>query len=39
MIALFTYDDAGNVVFEETRQGDTVISRAEYIYEPFEVKK
>ena len=29
----------GNVVFEETRQGDTVINRAEYIYEPFEVKK
>ena len=24
---------------EETRQGETVINRAEYIYEPFEVKK
>jgi hypothetical protein len=39
MVSVFTYDDAGNVVFEETRQGDTVINRAEYIYEPFEVKK
>lgn len=39
MVSIFTYDDAGNVVFEETRQGDTVINRAEYIYEPFEVKK
>lgn len=39
MISVFTYDDNGNVVFEETRQGDTVINRAEYIYEPFEVKK
>ena len=39
MVSVFTYDDAGNVVFEETRQGDEVINRAEYIYEPFEVKK
>ncbi len=39
MVSVFTYDDAGNVVFEETRQGDAVINRAEYIYEPFEVKK
>lgn len=39
MVSVFTYDDNGNVVFEETRQGDTVINRAEYIYEPFEVKK
>ncbi len=39
MVSVFTYDDAGNVVFEETRQGETVINRAEYIYEPFEVKK
>ena len=39
MISVFTYDDNGDVVFEETRQGDTVINRAEYIYEPFEVKK
>lgn len=39
MISVFTYDDNGNVVFEETRQGDTVINRSEYIYEPFEVKK
>ena len=39
MVSVFTYDDAGNVVFEETRQGDIVINRAEYIYEPFEVKK
>ena len=39
MISVFTYDDNGNVVFEETRQGETVINRAEYIYEPFEVKK
>lgn len=39
MISVFTYDDNGNVVFEESRQGDTVINRAEYIYEPFEVKK
>ena len=39
MISIFTYDDRGNVVFEETRQGDVVINRAEYIYEPFEVKK
>lgn len=39
MVSVFTYDNAGNVVFEETRQGDTVINRAEYIYEPFEVKK
>ena len=39
MVSVFTYDGNGNVVFEETRQGDTVISRAEYIYEPFEVKK
>ena len=39
MVSVFTYDDADNVVFEETRQGDTVINRAEYIYEPFEVKK
>ena len=33
MISVFTYDDNGNVVFEETRQGETVINRAEYIYE------
>lgn len=39
MVSVFTYDDNGNVVFEETRQGETVINRAEYIYEPFEVKK
>ena len=39
MVSVFTYDDNGNVVFEETRQGDIVINRAEYIYEPFEVKK
>ena len=39
MVSVFTYDDAGNVVFEETRQGDTVINRAEHIYEPFEVKR
>lgn len=39
MVSVFTYDDAGNVVFEETRQGETIINRAEYIYEPFEVKK
>jgi hypothetical protein len=39
MVSVFTYDDSGNVVFEETRQGETVINRAEYIYEPFEVKK
>ena len=39
MVSVFTYDDNGSVVFEETRQGDTVINRAEYIYEPFEVKK
>ena len=39
MVSVFTYDGNGNVVFEETRQGDTVINRAEYIYEPFEVKK
>ena len=39
MVSVFTYDDNGNVVFEETRQGDTVLNRAEYIYEPFEVKK
>ena len=39
MVSVFTYDEAGNVVFEETRQGETVINRAEYIYEPFEVKK
>lgn len=39
MISVFTYDGNGNVVFEETRQGETVINRAEYIYEPFEVKK
>lgn len=39
MVSVFTYDDSGNVVFEETRQDDTVINRAEYIYEPFEVKK
>ena len=39
MVSVFTYDDAGNVVFEETRQGDIVINRAEYIYEPFEVRK
>lgn len=39
MVSVFTYDENGNVVFEETRQGDTVINRAEYIYEPFEVKK
>lgn len=39
MVSVFTYDGTGNVVFEETRQGDTVINRAEYIYEPFEVKK
>lgn len=39
MVSVFTYDENGNVVFEETRQGDTVLNRAEYIYEPFEVKK
>lgn len=39
MVSVFTYDGNGNVVFEETRQGDAVINRAEYIYEPFEVKK
>ena len=39
MVSVFTYDGNGNVVFEETRQGETVINRAEYIYEPFEVKK
>ena len=39
MVSVFTYDDNGNVVFEETRQAETVINRAEYIYEPFEVKK
>lgn len=39
MVSVFTYDGNDNVVFEETRQGDTVINRAEYIYEPFEVKK
>lgn len=39
MVSIFTYDDRGNVVFEETRQGDEVLNRAEYIYEPFEVKK
>ena len=39
MVSIFTYDDQGNVVFEETRQGDMVLNRAEYIYEPFEVKK
>ena len=39
MVSVFTYDGNGNVVFEETRQGDTVLNRAEYIYEPFEVKK
>lgn len=39
MVSVFTYDDLGNVVFEETRQGETVINRAEYIYELFEVKK
>ena len=39
MVSIFTYDDRGNVVFEETRQGDMVLNRAEYIYEPFEVKK
>lgn len=39
MVSVFTYDGNGNVVFEETRQDDTVINRAEYIYEPFEVKK
>ena len=39
MVSVFTYDGNGNVVFEETRQGDIVINRAEYIYEPFEVKK
>lgn len=39
MISVFTYDDSGNVVFEETRQGDTVINRAEHTYEPFEVTK
>ena len=39
MVSVFTYDDNGNVVFEETRQGETAINRAEYIYEPFEVKK
>lgn len=39
MISVITYDDAGNVVFEEKRQDETVIYRAEYIYEPFEVKR
>ena len=39
MVSIFTYDDNGNVVFEESRQGELVINRAEYIYEPFEVKK
>ncbi len=39
MVSVFTYDGNGNVVFEETRQGDTVLNRAEYIYEPFEVKR
>ena len=39
MVSVFTYDGNGNVVFEESRQGDTVLNRAEYIYEPFEVKK
>ena len=39
MVSVFTYDGNGNVVFEETRQDDAVINRAEYIYEPFEVKK
>lgn len=39
MVSVFTYDDQGNVVFEETRQDEIVINRAEYIYEPFEVKK
>lgn len=39
LVTVLTYDDAGNVVFEESRQGDTVINRAEYIYEPFEVKR
>lgn len=39
MITVATYDDAGNVVFEQTRQGDMVISTTEYVYEPFEVNK
>jgi len=39
MVSVFTYNEDGNVVFEETRQDDTVINRAEYIYEPFEVVK
>ena len=39
MISVFTYDDQGNVVFEETSQDGEILNRSEYIYEPFEVKK
>lgn len=39
MVSVFTYDDQGNVVFEETSQSGVILNRSEYIYEPFEVKK
>ena len=39
MVSVFTYDDQGNVVFEETSQSGMILNRSEYIYEPFEVKK
>lgn len=39
MVSIVTYDEAGNVVFDQTMYDDSVTGTAEYIYEPFEVKK
>lgn len=37
MTIIESYDDQGNTVFRETWQGDAVVSRVEYIYEPIEI--
>lgn len=37
LVVIETYDDLGNTRFRETWQGDVVISRVEYTYEPVEI--
>lgn len=37
MMVMESFDDRGNTLFRETRQGDLVVSRVSYTYEPFQI--
>lgn len=37
MVVMESFDDRGNTLFRETWQGDLVVSRVSYTYEPFQI--